>query len=137
MVGNLVRKFENKLKRSYIEEIVNKFNKVRSILFYKGDIEQIVGSYLHYDKLIMEFNTNIQQLNRDIERCKKMKYEVLNKSVLQLRSENKLGSWLNELTDKELLELKNIVDIEKEYKIIDDYRFNKMKEERGRVSIKY
>ena len=59
MVGNLVRKFENKLKRSYIEEIVNKFNKVRSILFYKGDIEQIVGSYLHYDKLIMEFNTNI------------------------------------------------------------------------------
>ena len=137
MVGNLVRKFENKLKRSYIEEIVNKFNKVRSILFYKGDIEQIVGSYLHYDKLIMEFNTNIQQLNRDIERCKQMKYEVLNKSVLQLRSENKLGSWLNELTDKELLELKNIVDIEKEYKIIDDYRFNKMKEERGRVSIKY
>ena len=137
MVGNLVRKFENKLKRSYIEEIVNKFNKVRSILFYKGDIEQIVGSYLHYDKLIMEFNNNIQQLNRDIERCKQMKYEVLNKSVLQLRSEKKLGSWLNELSNKELLELKNIVDIEKEYKIIDDYRFNKMKEERGRVSIKY
>jgi|GEM_PF-3014693 hypothetical protein len=137
MVGSLLRKFEGKLKRSYIEEIVNKFNKVRSILFYKGDIEQIVGSYLHYDKLIFEFTNNIQQLNRDIERCKQMKYEVLNKSVLQLRSENKLGNWLNELSDKELMELKNIVDIEKEYKVISDYRFNKSKEERGRVVIKY
>ena len=66
-----------------------------------------------------------------------MKYEVLNKSVLQLRSENKLGNWLNELSDKELMELKNIVDIEKEYKVISDYRFNKSKEERGRVVIKY
>ena len=137
MIGNLVRKYGSVIKRDYIESIVEKFKKVRELVFYKGDIEQIVDSYLHYDKLIDEFQKNIIQLQKDISVCKKKKYEILNSSVLRLRSEGKLGSWLNDLNESDLIELKNIVDIESEWRKIDDYRFNKMKEERGKVVINY
>ena len=137
MIGNLVRKYGSVIKRDYIESIVGKFKKVRELVFYKGDIEQIVDSYLHYDKLIDEFQKNIIQLQKDISVCKKNKYEILNSSVLRLRSEGKLGSWLNDLNESDLIELKSIVDIESEWRKIDDYRFNKMKEERGKVVINY
>ena len=137
MIGNLVRKYQDILQRKYIEEITNKFNIVRSILFYNGDIEQIIDSYLHYDKLIIEFNNNIQQIKDNIANCQKQKFEILNKSVLQLKNENRLGSWMNELTDADLNQIKNILDVEKEYKLISDYRFNKAKEERGKVHITY
>ena len=137
MIGNLVRKYGSVIKRDYIESIVEKFKKVRELVFYKGDIEQIVDSYLHYDKLIDEFQKNIIQLQKDISVCKKNKYEILNSSVLRLRSEGKLGSWLNDLNESDLIELKSIVDIESEWRKIDDYRFNKMKEERGKVVINY
>ena len=137
MIGNLVRKYQDILQRKYIEEITNKFNIVRSILFYNGDIEQIIDSYLHYDKLIIEFNNNIQQIKDNIANCQKQKFEILNKSVLQLKNENRLGSWMNELTDADLNQIKNILDVKKEYKLISDYRFNKAKEERGKVHITY
>ena len=137
MVGNLLRKYGGIIKRDYIEEVVRKFERVRSIIFYNGDIEQIIDSYLHYDRLINDFNNNISKLKNDIEKCKKMKYEVLNKSVLKLRSEGKLLEWLNELNDKDLNEIKDIVDIESEYRKIDDYRFNESKKNRGKVAINY
>ena len=137
MIGNLVRKYGSVIKRDYIESIVEKFKKVRELVFYRGDIEQIVDSYLHYDKLIDEFQKNIIQLQKDISVCKKNKYEILNSSVLRLRSEGKLGSWLNDLNESDLIELKSIVDIESEWRKIDDYRFNKMKEDRGKVVINY
>ena len=137
MVGNLLRKYGDIIKRDYIEEVVKKFERVRSIIFYNGDIEQIIDSYLHYDRLINDFNINISKLKNDIEKCKKMKYEILNKSVLKLRSEGKLLEWLNQLNDKELNELKGIVDIESEYKRIDDYRFNESKKNRGKIAINY
>ena len=35
------------------------------------------------------------------------------------------------LSTKELNQLRNIVSIEREFKEIDDYRFNKSKEDRG------
>lgn len=137
MIGNLVRKYGSVIKRDYIESIIEKFKKVRELVFYRGDIEQIVDSYLHYDKLIDEFQKNIIQLQKDISVCKKKKYEILNSSVLRLRSEGKLGSWLNDLNETDLIELKNIVDIESEWRQIDEYRFNEKKKDRGRVVINY
>ena len=137
MVGNLVRKYGSIIRRDYIEDVVKKFERVRSIIFYNGDIEQIVDSYLHYDRLINDFNNNISKLKNDIEKCKKMKYEILNKSVLKLRSEGKLLEWLNELNDKDLNEIKGIVDIESEFKRIDDFRFNESKKNRSKIAINY
>ena len=125
------------IQRKYIEGMFNKFNIVRSILFFNGDMQQIMDGYLHYDKLIIKFNNNIQQIKNNIANCQKQKFEILNKSVLQLKSENKLGSWMNESTDSDLNEIKNILDVEKEYKLIIDYRFNKAREERGKVHITY
>lgn len=55
MIGNLVRKYGEVIRREYIEEIIRKFNKAREIVFFKGDLEQIVDNYLHYDRLISDF----------------------------------------------------------------------------------
>ena len=137
MIGNLVRKYQNVLQRKYIEEISNKFNIIRNILFYNGDMEFIVDSYLHYDKLIIEFNNNIQDIRNNIANCEKQKLEILNKSVLQLKNENKLGSWMNELTDRDLNQIKDIVDVGKEYKLITDYRYNKKRDEKSKLHITY
>ena len=74
--------------------------------------------------------SNINQLNHKLQ-------SVKNRSVDGLRRENKLGKWLMNLSTKELNQLRNIVSIEREFKEIDDYRFNKSKEDRGRVVIQY
>ena len=60
--GNLIRKYEDVIKRDYITEIIRRFERIRELLFFKGDVEQLVDSYLHYDKLIDKFQKQTTQL---------------------------------------------------------------------------
>ena len=135
--GNLIRKYEDVIKRDYIIEIIRRFERIRELLFFKGDLEQLVDSYLHYDKLIDQFQKQMIQLQKDIQQLQSHKHQLINKSVLELRGEGKLVEWLNNLSTKELNELKEIVQIENEFKKIDDFRFNELKKNRGKNVIQY
>jgi hypothetical protein len=135
--GNLIRKYEDVIKRDYITEIIRRFERIRELLFFKGDLEQLVNSYLHYDKLIDQFQKQMVQIQKDIQQLQSNKHQLINKSVLELRGDGKLMEWLNNLSTKELIELKDIVQIDGEFRKIDDYRFNESKKNRGKKVITY
>ena len=135
--GNLIRKYEDVIKRDYIIEIIRRFERIRELLFFKGDLEQLVDSYLHYDKLIDQFQKQMVQLQKDIQQLQSHKHQLINKSVLELRGEGKLMEWLDNLSTKELSELKDIFQIESYFKKIDDFRFNEMKKNRDKKVITY
>lgn len=135
--NNVVRVFENFINKNYILSVIEKFLRVRELIFYRGDLEKIVENYLNFDKCIIENKKQIQKLNDEMNYYEKLKFELLNRTVIDLRRENKLVNWLDNLNMEELNELKNIVSIENEFKKIDNYRFNKSKSERGKLEFEY
>ena len=137
MKGNVYKKFEDNIGRNIIDTTFKEFETIKQMLYLDGNIEDVVFEYCNYlnhiinlKKSIREMESNINQLNHKLQ-------SVKNRSVDGLRRENKLGKWLMNLSTKELNQLRNIVSIEREFKEIDDYRFNKSKEDRGRVVIQY
>ena len=137
MKGNVYKKFEDNIGRNIIDTTFKEFEIIKQMLYLDGNIEDVVFEYCNYlnhiinlKKSIKEMESNINQLNHKLQ-------SVKNRSVDGLRRENKLGKWLMNLSTKELNQLRNIVNIEREFKEIDDYRFNKSKEDRGRVVIQY
>lgn len=131
--GNLIRKYEGLFERNYINEVIKKFEKIRELLFYKEDLNKTIDQYLNYDKIVCEFNTSIKNLLGDIRKVENLKFELLNKSIIELRREGKLFDWLNNLNNNELMELKNIVNIDIEWRELDNYRFNESKKNRGQI----
>ena len=137
MKGNVYKKFEDNIGRNIIDTTFKEFETIKQMLYLDGNIEDVVFEYCNYlnhiinlKKSIKEMESNINQLNHKLQ-------SVKNRSVNGLKRENKLGKWLMNLSTKELNQLRNIVNIEREFKEIDDYRFNKSKEDRGRVVIQY
>jgi hypothetical protein len=137
MKGNVYKKFEDNIGRNIIDTTFKEFETIKQMLYLDGNIEDVVFEYCNYlnhiinlKKSIKEMESNINQLNHKLQ-------SVKNRSVDGLRREKKLGKWLMNLSTKELNHLRNIVNIEREFKEIDDYRFNKSKEDRGRVVIQY
>lgn len=137
MKGNVYKKFEDNIGRNIIDKTFKEFETIKQMLYLDGNIEDVVFEYCNYlnhiinlKKSITEMESNINQLNHKLQ-------SVKNRSVDGLKRENKLSKWLMNLSTEELNHLRNIVNIEREFKEIDDYRFNKSKEDRGRLVIQY
>ena len=130
MKGNLIRKYGGILRKEYIELVVDNFYKVKNYLFLKGDVEQLCDSYLHYDKVINDLNNNISKMKREIVKIEGLKKDIINKSVIELRNEGGLLNWLREMNFDELKIIKNILDIEREFEVVDNERFIEAKRNR-------
>lgn len=129
--GNIYKKYEDIIRRDYIGEVIKRFERVRELLFYKGNLNDVVDGYLNYDRMINDINTQIKRMNNEKKIIEDRKFELLNRSVLELRKEGKLIDWLDRLEINELRELKNIVKIDYEYKLVDDKKLNELKMIRG------
>ena len=129
--GNIYKKYEDIIRRDYIGEVIKRFERVRELLFYKGNLNDVVDGYLNYDRMINDINSQIKRMNDEKRIIEERKFELLNRSVLELRKEGKLIDWLDRLEINELRELKNIVKIDYEYKVVDDKKLNELKMIRG------
>lgn len=137
MKGNIYKKFEETIGRNRIDSTIKDFETIRQMLYLEGNMEDLVMEYcgilhhqFHLHKTIKEYQNSLNQLNHKLQ-------SVKNRSVNQLRREGKLGKWLMNLSTKELNILRDIVDIDREFKEIDDYRFNEEKRKRGKTVISY
>ena len=127
MNNKIINKFGDILNKDYINDVISKFKRVRELVFFNGEVEQLINSYLHYDKLIIDFDKQIKSINEDKRKVLKYKKDLINVSIYGLRNKNKLVEWLDNLSMDEINELRNIVDIEGEFKIVDDKRFRERK----------
>jgi predicted nucleic acid-binding Zn-ribbon protein len=137
MKGNIYKKFEETIGRNNIDTTFKDFETIKQMLYLEGNIEDLVMEYCNYQNHIIQLHKSIKEIQTNINQLTSKLQSIKNRSVTQLRKEGKLGKWLMNLSTNELNVLKNIVDIDNEFKQIDEYRFNEEKKNRGRVVIQY
>lgn len=125
--GLVFKRFDGKLNRDYIHSVIKDFEMIREKIYLDGNPTEVVTQYLHFQSHINELKKQIQNIKLEIQRMEKRMGEVKNHSVNQLRKDNRLIQWLSNLTQNELSILKEKVDIETEFRVIDDRRFRESK----------
>jgi len=137
MKGNIYKKFEDTIGRNNIDNTFKDFETIKQMLYLEGNIEDLVMEYCNYQNHIIQLHKSINEIQTNINQLTSKLHSIKNRSVNQLRKEGKLGKWLMNLSTDELNHLKEIVDIDKEFRKIDDYRFYEDKKNRGKVVIQY
>ena len=137
MKGNIYKKFEDTIGRNNIDTTFKDFETIKQMLYLEGNIEDLVMEYCNYQNHIIQLHKSINEIQTNINQLTSKLHSIKNRSVNQLRKEGKLGKWLMNLSTDELNHLKEIVDIDKEFRKIDDYRFYEDKKNRGKVVIQY
>lgn len=129
--GLIFKRFDNKLNLEYIKTVIKDFEMIREKIYLDGNPTEVVSQYLHLQSHINGLREEIKNINSQIKNMELRMKGVKNQSINQLRKENRLMSWLNNLTTDELSRLKEVVNIEREFRAIDDQRFRNRKANNG------
>jgi hypothetical protein len=129
--NNLYRKFENTFNREFIDEVIEKFIFTKNQLFEDRNLESVIDRYLSFESEKIRNQKRINDTQNEINRLRNGQKELLNYSVIKLRKENKLVSWLKNLDVRILYKLNNLLDIRNEFELVDNFKFNESKKERG------
>ena len=120
-----------KLGENYIKEIINDFDLIEKEFYEDRNKENVLNVYFEYEKIIRDKHLEIKKLNEDVNVLKRHKYDIKNYVVNKLRNENKLVDFLKNKDRLTLGRLKNVVDINNEYNIVDRIKFEEEKKIRG------
>ena len=120
-----------KLGENYIKEIINDFDLIEKEFYEDRNKENVLNVYFEYEKIIRDKHLEIKKLNEDVNVLKRHKYDIKNYVVNKLRNENKLVDFLKNKDRLILGRLKNVVDINNEYNIVDRIKFEEEKNVRG------
>ncbi|MDC1433938.1 hypothetical protein N8147_00130 [Flavobacteriaceae bacterium] len=125
--GLILKRFDGKLNRQFVESIIKEFEVIREKLYVDGNPTEVVSQYLNHQLHIIELKKQIKELTTNISVMEQRMVSIKNHSVDQLRKENRLLGWLDNLPTKELNDLKELVDIRLEFQQIDNKRFREKK----------
>ena len=120
-----------KLGENYIKEIINDFDLIEKEFYEDRNKENVLNVYFEYEKVIRDKHLEIKKLNEDVNVLKRHKYDIKNYVINKLRNENKLVDFLKNKDRLILGRLKNVVDINNEYNIVDRIKFEEEKKIRG------
>lgn len=120
-----------KLGENYIKEIINDFDLIEKEFYEDRNKENVLNVYFEYEKIIRDKHLEIKKLNEDVNVLKRHKYDIKNYVINKLRNENKLVDFLKNKDRLTLGRLKNVVDINNEYNIVDRIKFEEEKKIRG------
>lgn len=120
-----------KLGENYIKEIINDFDLIEKEFYEDRNKENVLNVYFEYEKIIRDKHLEIKKLNEDVNVLKRHKYDIKNYVINKLRNENKLVDFLKNKDRLILGRLKNVVDINNEYNIVDRIKFEEEKNVRG------
>lgn len=120
-----------KLGENYIKEIINDFDLIEKEFYEDRNKENVLNVYFEYEKIIRDKHLEIKKLNEDVNVLKRHKYDIKNYVINKLRNENKLVDFLKNKDRLTLGRLKNVVDINNEYNIVDRIKFEEEKNVRG------
>ena len=138
MVEYFFKKYEGKVDRNFIQNLYNTLNEVKSLLFHSDDLEEQMEKYINLEVLQREIELKISNAKIDLKNISNSKYSIINKQIIQKRDEGELFKTLRKLDEKNLFELKHLVDIDKEVVIVEEENFQKAKElRRGKSNKSY
>ena len=127
-----------KLGENYVRKVFENFDIIEKEFYEERNKEEILNSYLNYESIIRNNWEKINELKKENERLSLMKKDIKNYIIYKLRNEGKLVNFLKNKDRKVLGKIRDLVDIEREYEIVDRIKFDEEKKNRGKgVSVSF
>ena len=130
MVEYFYNEMKGKLTKLNISKVVEMFVSISNIIRY-GDMEGNIKEFLRSEVLKMELNRLIFESNIELKKLSKNQHSLLNETIIRKRNDGDLFRYLKTFQKKDLDTLRQLVDIEKEYMIVDRELSNQYKNGRG------
>lgn len=124
-------KWYEKLGESLVRKVFENFDLIEKEFYEDRNKEEVIDSYLNIEYRRIENYKKIKELNDENDRLRFMMKDMKNYIINKLRSEGKLLNFLMNKDRKVLGKLKDIVDIDREYEIVDKKKFEEEKRNRG------
>ena len=130
-MNRILIKWMDKLGNDYVSKIISEFDFLEREFFEDRNKEEVVDVFLMYEFNNRNRRKQLEEINNEIIKFDNMKSDIKNYIIDKLRSENKLVNFLNNKNRKVLGKINSICDINREYNIVDNMKFEEEKRNRG------
>lgn len=130
-MNRILIKWMDKLGSDYVSKIISEFDFLEREFFEDRNKEEVVDVFLMYEFNNRNRRKQLEEINNEIIKFDNMKSDIKNYIIDKLRSENKLVDFLNNKDRKVLGKINSIVNINREYNIVDNMKFKEEKRNRG------
>ena len=124
-------KYYELLGDNLVRKVCDNFQFIGNTFYEDRNVEEVVDSYLHMEKVIKENFDRINDIRYESEQLRKRQSELINYVVNKLRNQNVLVDFLKNKDMETINKIKSIVDIKREFEIVDKMKFEEMKRNRG------
>lgn len=130
-MNRLIIKWSDKLGLDYVKNIISEFDFMEREFFEDRNKEEVIDVYLMYEYNNRNRRRSIEEINNEIIKFDNMKNNIKNYIIDKLRNEGKLLNFLKNKDRKILGKINSVVDIKREYNIVDSLKFEEEKRNRG------
>jgi HD superfamily phosphohydrolase len=124
-------KWYEKLGENLVRKVLENFDLIEKEFYEDRNKEEVVDYYLSIENEMINNYRKIKSLKDEIEKMRLNQKNLKNYIVNKLRDEKKLINFLKNKDRKVLGKLKDVVDIDFEYNIVDKMKFEEEKNNRG------
>ena len=128
-------KYSDELGRDYINKVIQEFEFIGKEFYEDRNIIEILDVYFLYELNKRKLIERIDILKSDINKFSRMKDDLKNYIIDKLRSEKKLIKLLLNKDRRTLYEIKELVDINREFNEVDRLKFEDEKRNRGMLNV--
>jgi hypothetical protein len=130
-MNELIIKWSDKLGLEYVKNIISDFDFLEIEFYEDRNKKEVIDVFLMYEYDNRIRRKRIEEINNEIIKFENMKIGIKNYIIDKLRNENKLVNFLKNKDRKVLGKINSICDINKEYNIVDNMKFEEEKRNRG------
>ena len=122
--------FGKQVTKEFIKDTVELFTEIHSYVRF-DDLEKVIKEFISDEISKNNLKIQIQTSNKRLIDKKNNQYGLINYSIIQKRKNGDLFRYLKTLKKKELDTLRELVDIDNEYSLVDRENYNQSKMNRG------
>ena len=130
-MNKIFLKWYEKLGDNLVRKVIENFDIIEREFYEDRNKEEIVDSYLNIENQRINNYKKIKELKDENDRLRFIQKDIKNYIINKLRNEGKLLNFLMNKDRRTLGQLKDIVDIQREYEIVDRKKFEEEKRNRG------
>tara|TARA_Y100000385_G_C13084974_1_gene635976 strand:- start:1643 stop:2062 length:420 start_codon:yes stop_codon:yes gene_type:complete len=130
-MNELIIKWSDKLGLEYVKNIIADFDFMEIEFYEDRNKKEVIDVFLMYEYDNRIRRKRIEEINNEIIKFDNMKSSIKNYIIDKLRNENKLVNFLKNKDRRVLGKINSICDINKEYNIVDNMKFEEEKRNRG------
>jgi hypothetical protein len=130
-MNELIIKWSDKLGLEYVKNIIADFDFMEIEFYEDRNKKEVIDVFLMYEYDNRIRRKRIEEINNEIIKFDNMKSSIKNYIIDKLRNENKLVNFLKNKDRRVLGKINSICDINKEYNIVDNIKFEEEKRNRG------